>query len=294
MDAFISHSSRDRSTARGSKRASSVRGCRSGWTTRRIKLGVLLGKELQDSIRESAVVVLLWSTVAAQSRWIAAEWLTAFHLDRFIVPCTLDDTPLPQCLQGSVYLRLRRVTPSIIERLARAVRQSPRKANPLAPMMRAQSARLSAAIARINEGQMAVAGHLGEGDLPAARRVQSALNRRMSRGVADWPFDPMMVNLAGYHLKNAYMVGHWAEIQAGRAPADPLLRESEQRFFETLALDPTEPSALNGVGNILFFERDLDAAEFFVSAAIEQSHRNRMAYPAAESDLALIRRFKPA
>ena len=65
----------------------------------------------------------------------------------------------------------------------------------------------------------------------------------------------MMVNLAGYHLKNAYAVAHWAEIQAGRAPRDPLLRDAEQRFFETLGLDPTEPSALNGLANIMFFQR---------------------------------------
>jgi TIR domain-containing protein len=293
VDAFISHSSRNRSTARRIEAGLEREGLQVWLDDSEIKLGVLLGKELQDSIRDSGVVVLLWSSFAAQSRWIAAEWLTAFHLDRFIVPCTLDDTPLPQCLQGSVYLRLRRVTPSMIDRLGRAIRQSPRKANPMAPMMRAESPQLSAEIARINDGQMAVADHLGAGDLPGARRAQSALNRRMNRGLADWPFDSMMVNLAGYHLKNAYMVGHWAEIQAGRAPADPLLRESEQRFFETLSLDPTEPSALNGVGNILFFERDLDAAEFFVSAAIEQSRRRGVSYPAAESDLALIRRFKP-
>ena len=30
----------------------------------------------------------------------------------------------------------------------------------------------------------------------------------------------MIVNLDGYHFKNAYMVLHWDALQAGRAPAD--------------------------------------------------------------------------
>jgi Flp pilus assembly protein TadD len=102
----------------------------------------------------------------------------------------------------------------------------------------------------------------------------------------------MIVNLAGYHLKNAYMLKHWDAIQAGRAPDDPLLAQAEQRFFETLAIDPTDPSALNGLGSILMYRRDLEAAEFFILAAIAQADRMRIDYPAAQHDLALVRRFK--
>jgi hypothetical protein len=140
---------------------------------------------------------------------------------------------------------------------------------------------------------MDVTARLGNGDVTAARGAQRSLDRKMNQGLSEWPYDSMMVNLAGYHLKNAYMVAHWGDIQAGRAPADPLLGDAERRFFETLALDPTEPSALNGLGNILFFQRDLDAAEFFVLAAMEQTRLRGTSYAAAESDLALIRRFKP-
>ena len=107
-----------------------------------------------------------------------------------------------------------------------------------------------------------------------------------------WPLEPMIVNLAGYDLKNAYMVKHWDAIQAGRAPDDPLLAQAERRFFDTLAIDPTDPSALNGLGSILMFRRDLDAAEFFILAAIAQADRRNMDYPEAKHDLALVRQFK--
>ena len=114
----------------------------------------------------------------------------------------------------------------------------------------------------------------------------------MNRALKVWPLDPMILNLAGYDLKNAYMVKHWDAIQAGRGPRDPLLDASEQRFFETLAIDPTDPSALNGLGSVLIFQRDLEAAEFFIRAALAKAKRKGIPYPAAEQDLALVLRYE--
>ena len=88
------------------------------------------------------------------------------------------------------------------------------------------------------------------------------------------------------------MVRYWDAIQAWRSPRDPLLDESAKRFLETLALDPTGYEALNGLGNIKFFKRDLDAAEFFHRSAIEEASRRNVTYHEAEEDLALVQRFK--
>jgi TIR domain len=292
MDAFISHSSRNRATASKLEKALEDAGLRVWLDDSEIRLGVLLGKELQDSIRSSRVLLLLWSRPAALSRWVASEWLTAFHMHRFIVPCALDDTPLPQCLQGSVFLRGRRVTPAMVERLARAVREAPDGSNPLAPLMRSESPEVKQAIAGIAGGQQALGERLSKRELAEAAELQALLDDLVGKALRAWPLEPMIVNLAGYNLKNAYMLRHWDAIQAGRAPDDPLLAQAEQRFFETLAIDPADPSALNGLGSILMFRRDLKAAEFFVLAAIAQAHSEQMDYPAAEQDLALIRRFK--
>ena len=49
-----------------------------------IGLGALLRNELQEAIRRSRLLVLLWSRAAARSRWGAAEILTAFRLDRLL------------------------------------------------------------------------------------------------------------------------------------------------------------------------------------------------------------------
>jgi hypothetical protein len=114
--------------------------------------------------------------------------------------------------------------------------------------MRSESAEVSEAVAAIAGHQEEFGERLSKRELGKAAEVQARLDDRMDKALRAWPVEPMIVNLAGYHLKNAYMLKHWDAIQAGRAPDDPLLARAEQRFFETLAIDRTDPSALNGLG----------------------------------------------
>lgn len=291
MDAFISHASSNRSVASRLEQALERKGLRVWLDDAEIRLGVLLGKELQDSIRASRVLLLLWSAHAASSRWVTSEWLTAFHMDRFIVPCVLDDTPLPQCLQNIVFLRVRRITVPVVDELVRNVREAPAGSNRLTPPMRSESAEVRKAIAAIEGDQRELGEQLSRREPGKAAELQARLDDRMDQALRTWPLEPMIVNLAGYHLQNAYTLKHWDALQAGRAPDDPLLAQAEQRFFDTLALDPTDPSALNGLGSILAYRRDLEAAEFFILAALAQADRMKIRYPAAEHDLAMVRRF---
>lgn len=292
IDGFISHSSADRSVAVRIEKALEAEGLSVWLDDSEIRYGVLLGSQLRDSIRDAKAMILLWSSDAAASRWVATEWLTAFHVGRFIVPCSLDDTSLPQCLQTSLRLPIRRLTRGVVEDLQRAVREAPEGPNELAPLISGQSPELAAAIDSIGREQFAILDTVGTWDLAEARAQQARLDAVVDRALASWPLDSTIVNLAGYHLKNAYMLEHWDAVQAGRSPKDPLLDQAERRFFETLALDPTDPEALNGLGTILTFKRDLEAAEFFILAALAEAKRRNISYPAAEHDLALVRRYK--
>ena len=76
---------------------------------------------------------------ASASRWVNSEWLMALNQDVFVLPCMLDETPLPQCLQNSVYLDLRRIDDRDIDKLARAIQEPHDGANRLAPAMRSES-----------------------------------------------------------------------------------------------------------------------------------------------------------
>ena len=293
MDAFISHSSKNRARAGRLESALEANGLEVWLDDSEIRLGVLLGEELQSSIRACRVFVLLWSRAASRSRWVNSEWLMALHQGVFILPCTLDKTPLPQCLQNSVYLNVPRVDARVVARLSRAIREAGEGPNPLAPVMRAESAELHEAIGTIAHGQQAMTDRLGAGSPGEAAELQALVDEAQERAQQVWPLDPMIVNLAGYHLKNAYLLKHWEALQAGRAPPDDLLRQAEERFFETLFIDPHDPSPLNGLGSILMLQRDLDAAEFFILAAIRAAkQRGLKDYPAAEEDLLTVRRFK--
>src|SRR5262249_6379130 len=108
LDVFISHSSADSEAAARVEQTLESDGLTAWLDRSEIRLGVLLRNELQSAIKQSRVVILLWSKPAAASRWVAAEVLTAVHLDRFIVPCLLDRTRLPQFLAPSVYLDFRK------------------------------------------------------------------------------------------------------------------------------------------------------------------------------------------
>lgn len=90
----------------------------------------------------------------------------------------------------------------------------------------------------------------------------------------------------------AYMLKHWAAIQAGRPPQDALLQRSERCFFESLFADPYDFESLNGLGSILVLERDLDAAEFFIRRAVLLAKLAGVSYSAAQQDLQLVLAFK--
>ncbi len=292
MHAFISHSSKNNDVAAKLEKQLEARGLEVWIDLSEIRLGVLLGLELQENIRASRAVLLLWSDAAAGSRWVTTEWIMAIHEEIFIVPCTLDETALPQCLQNSVYLRVEQDVASIADRLAGAVKRAPAAANPLAPVIRAEEPALKEVIHAINQGQMGMLDQLQKRHQNEAKRLQRQLDDLMAKAEKVWRFDSMIANLGGYHRKNAYMLTHWDAIQAGRAPKARLLRAAERRFFDSLSVDPTDPSALNGIGNVFFFERDLDAAEAFHLWAIKCAEKRGTNYPAAQHDLRMVRHFK--
>ena len=290
-DAFISHASADLDAASRIDKALESEKLDVWLDHSEIQLGVLLAGELQQAISACRVLVLLWSETAAASRWVNTEWLAAHHLDRFILPCVLDDTALPQCFEHSVHLDLRRDWIAALARLAKAVRAAEVGANPLLPPMRAESKELREAIQAIVAGQKLVTDALGRWELDKAAEAQIMLDEFMPVALAQWPLDPMVVKLDGYHIKNDYMVRHWKALQSGRGPGDPALQRSEQRFFEALWLDPTDPSGLDGLGSILMLRRDLNAAEFFFLCAVAQAERRGFRYEAAEENLTTVRRF---
>jgi hypothetical protein len=286
---FLSHASANLDAAHQVAAALDAAGLGSWLDHSDIRVGALLDKQLQQAIKASHAVVLIWSKAAATSRWVAAEVLTAFHLNRFIVPCVLSGTELPQFLSRSVYFDLRKGRADALARLGEQVQRAPRARNEFPALSSYRSEELNEAVYRIAAEQAAALQPLDHGDLSGARKLQAKLDRKMHAAEKRWRYDPTILNLAGYHRKNSYMLKHWDEYCAGRFPEDPVLFEAERRFFDALFVNPLDFSALNGLGNILLFAGELDAAEFFVGKAVDCATNAGVVYPEANHDLELIR-----
>src|SRR6266478_1049254 len=292
---FISHSSANLDDAKQIEAALNAGGFDVWLDDSDIRVGVLLGKELLKAIEASRAVVLIWSETAKNSAWVATEILAAFHLNRFILPYTLDATEFPQLLSRSIHGDLRKDQTAILTKLAQDVKRAPRSRNEFPGVTTYQPPELEKTIRELNDAQMAVLGRIGDNDLVGAEKLQQELDVKMRAAELRWNVDPMILSLAGYHRKNGYMIKHWHEYSAGRFPKDPLLEEGRSRFFETLLINPIDFSALNGLGNILLFQGELDAAEFFVSSAINCARKDGVDYWQAKHDLELIRsRLKAA
>src|SRR5215467_5886851 len=253
-----------------------------------IRVGVLLGKELLKAIDVSRAVVLIWSEAAKNSAWVTTEILAAFHLNRFILPYTLDAAEFPQFLSKSIHPDLTKDRAAILAKLSQDVQRAQRSRNEFPGVITYQLPELEKTIHELNDGQMAVLDRVGN-DLAEAARLQQELDIKMHDAELRWKYDPVILSLAGFHRKNAYMVKHWEEYSAGRFPKDSLLEEGRPFFFETLLINPIDYNALNSLGNILLFQGELDAAEFFVTSAIKCARKEGVDYWQAKQDLEVIR-----
>jgi hypothetical protein len=284
---FVSHSSANAAAAKKVEKALGHAGFDVWLDDSDLGIGVLLRNELLNAIRRSRSVVLVWSEAASKSRWVSAEILTAFHLNRFILPTVVDDTPLPQFLGSSVYLDLRKGADAL-RRAVRGAETAPEHANQLPPRVGAPSVDLRRECARLSELQARVTTPLQQRDVKAAAAAQQELDPQMRDAERRWKYELMILNLGGYHRKNGYIVKHWDAIQAGRPPKDPLLHEGERLFFEAALVDPLDVSALNGLASILIYEFELEAAEFFNERALAISRKEGISYDAAQHDKQLI------
>ena len=292
MRIFISHSSKNKRIA-GRLADDLADGEVDVWIDRdELNSGDPLLDELQEALAACTHLLLLWSKPASESRYVKAEWQAAYDLRKVIIPCLLDGTARPLFLAQLIFGDMRRSYETGFAQIKKALGAD--VAPPVRTEIPAPGRDKQAVIDELIDGQSRVLDALSAGDLVRSRTLQAALDTVVSGALRRWRSDEMMLNLAGYGLKNTYMIKHWDELSRGEYPWDPVLIKAEQKFHAALGIRPDDPSAKNGLGNIYWFRRDLDAAEFFVRHAIAGARRQGFRYEAAEHDLAAIRREKAA
>ena len=289
-DAFISHASQDMTAALRLEQSLSAAGL-SAWVDHdNVRAGGVLIPTLQDALRDSRNVVVLWSRDAADSPWVTTEWTSVVNLNhqketrvqKGIMSCRWDDTPLALFLLNYVFCDFRTSFQDGAASLVKALRGRIERTPPPEPYQPSDF------VQQIIAGQSNVLNALAANDSATARKLQGDLNLLVSAALRGQPDDPYLLALAGYDKKNQYMIRHWDAIQAGDSPKDALLHEAAEFFFKALSLRPEDPSALNGLGSVFILQRDLDAAEFYIKRSLVRAQEEKLDYPDAENDLRLI------
>ena len=290
MDAFLSHSSENKSVALRLERDLTASHFSVWIDSDNIMGGGLLLDAIQDAIKKSRIIVLLWSGPASKSRWVNSEWQAAYHLEKPIIPCRLDETELPPFLLRLLSCDFRKSYAQGSREVVEALGSPLEVAEP--SPSKEPGKQLGALIAMLTEAQSGVINTLVQSGPIQASAFQTRLDQFMEEALKIGATNAMVLNLAGYHKKNGYMIKHWEAIQKRQSPKDSLLEDSEKFFFSSLSIQPDNPSALNGLGSVLMLRRDLDATEFFIRRALARSKEQRTPYPAAEQDLEMVLRLK--
>jgi tetratricopeptide (TPR) repeat protein len=253
----------------------------------KLRAGQPLILDIQEAIKKTVNFVLLWSRNASKSRWVNAEWNAAWHLEKNIIPCTLDKEPVPPFLLNVVWCSFNVAYQKGLKDLLTALKV---KREPQRLVRRVQSG--FSLYADIYNGQDRILSALDAGDLKTARVEQRDLNDKVDKSLEKHADNADLLNLAAYHKKNAFQIRHWNELQSRRYPKDKLLEEAEILFYRSLAIEPDNPGAVNGLGSVLALRGDFDAAEFFVRRAIDLAKKQGIGYGYAKEDLATIQRLK--
>jgi hypothetical protein len=85
-------------------------------------------KAIGEAIAAQKAVLLVWSQGAAQSPWVEFEWTTALALQKPLLLCHLDNTPLPPALQAVQSIPGNEGS-ATVQRLLAALQALPRSAN---------------------------------------------------------------------------------------------------------------------------------------------------------------------
>lgn len=104
---FISYAWENQATTRQLQQALIAAGAEVFVDYTGIQGGDNLPTRISQALRWCDTLILLWSQPAAGSHWVELEWTSALALKRHLIPCKLDETPLPEILCSKRYVDLK-------------------------------------------------------------------------------------------------------------------------------------------------------------------------------------------
>jgi tetratricopeptide (TPR) repeat protein len=125
-----------------------------------------------------------------------------------------------------------------------------------------------------------------DSDKPKAISLINENHRAIDEALKSFPNDLVLLVFAGYAAKNVY-VSSKGILPPGTRKT--YLASARSSFEQALKLDPKNASAVNGMGNVLFYEQRFDEAIRYHEQAISLAGGK---YDHAEHDLNLVRQVK--
>lgn len=138
---------------------------------------------------------------------------------------------------------------------------------------------------RLSTAQYEAVSELGTDKSKAVGLIDKNL-ADIDKAMKSFPNDPDFLALKGYTAKDVYQSSKDLLLRKKRLEYLSLARQS---FEQALELDPDNPSAHNGMGNVLFFEGDFDGALQQHKKALRLANGE---YPAARHDMQLVEKVK--
>jgi tetratricopeptide (TPR) repeat protein len=136
-------------------------------------------------------------------------------------------------------------------------------------------------VARLRDEQYKALALLDTARPQAIRLIDDNLGA-IDEALKSFPEEPDLHVLAGYAAKNVFASSKGILSPERRAL---YLKRARHSFERALLLKPNDPGAVNGMGNVLFYEGRFDEAIAHHKRALELTGGN---YPAAKHDLDLV------
>jgi hypothetical protein len=86
-----------------------------------LRTGARWPKALGEAIAAADAFLLLWSVDSAKSDFVELEWTTALALKKLVLPCLVDETPLPESLAAYNATLLATDSPEAVEQIRAAL-----------------------------------------------------------------------------------------------------------------------------------------------------------------------------
>jgi len=173
---FISHAWEDKALVRRLEAELKAAGAETWVDHSGVHGGDNLPKRISDALTWCDTVLLVWSEAASKSHWVELEWTNALSLRKTIIPCRVDQTPLPALLANVLYVDCRDFAKGFTQ-LQQALHLDPSATKPEPPpSSTTKDRRIDAAIPSIAE--------VGR---PIDLRVQVRFPDSPRFGLEDWP-----------------------------------------------------------------------------------------------------------